>query len=37
VVVQQRNRRRVLIGIRAIGQGLEVDIDTNMLRLVAGP
>jgi transcription antitermination factor NusG len=37
VVVQQRNRRRVLIGIKAIGQGLEVDIDTKALRPVAGP
>jgi transcription antitermination factor NusG len=37
VVVQRRNRRRVLIGIKAIGQGLEVDIDTSALRPVAGP
>lgn len=27
VVVQTRGRRRVLIGLRAIGQGLEVDMD----------
>lgn len=37
VVVEQRNRRRVLIGIKAIGQGLEIDIDTSALRPVAGP
>lgn len=37
VVVQQRNRRRVLIGIKAIGQGLEVDIDTSALRPIAAP
>ncbi|HEX6132498.1 MAG TPA: UpxY family transcription antiterminator [Longimicrobiales bacterium] len=37
VVVEQRNRRRVLIGLQAIGQGLEVDIDTRVLRPVPGP
>lgn len=37
VVVQKRNRRRVLIGLQAIGQGLEVDIRTNALRPVSGP
>ncbi|MGH7448578.1 MAG: transcription termination/antitermination protein NusG [Longimicrobiales bacterium] len=37
VVVEQRNRRRVLIGIKAIGQGLEVDIETSALRPVAAP
>jgi transcription antitermination factor NusG len=35
-VVEQRNRRRVLIGIRAIEQGLEVDIDMSTLRPVSG-
>jgi transcription termination/antitermination protein NusG len=34
VVVQRRNRRRVLIGLRAIGQALEIDIDTRALRPV---
>ena len=32
VVEQQRGRRRVLIGLKAIGQGLEIDIDTSALR-----
>lgn len=35
IVVEHRNRRRVLIGIRAIGQGVEVDIDTSALRPVS--
>jgi transcription antitermination factor NusG len=34
VVVRHRNRRRVLIGLTAIGQGLEIDIDTSALRPV---
>jgi transcription antitermination factor NusG len=34
VVVQRRNRRRVLIGLKAIGQALEIDIDTQALRAV---
>lgn len=34
VVVQRRNRRRVLIGLKAIGQALEIDIDTRALRPV---
>ncbi|HEX2166783.1 MAG TPA: UpxY family transcription antiterminator [Longimicrobiales bacterium] len=34
VVVEQRNRRRVLIGLKAIGQALEIDIDTRALRPV---
>jgi transcription antitermination factor NusG len=34
VVVQRRNRRRVLIGLKAIGQALEIDIDTRVLRPV---
>ncbi|HEX6308942.1 MAG TPA: UpxY family transcription antiterminator [Longimicrobiales bacterium] len=37
VVVEQRSRRRVLIGLQAIGQGLEVDIDTKALRPVPSP
>ena len=32
IVVQRRNRRRVLIGLKAIGQALEIDIDTRALR-----
>ena len=32
VVTEQRGRRRVLIGLKAIGQGLEVDINTSVLR-----
>lgn len=34
VVVEQRNRKRVLIGLKVIGQGLEVDIDSKLLRPV---
>lgn len=34
VVVERRNRRRVLVGLRAIGQGLEVDVDVAFLRPV---
>lgn len=36
VVVEHRNRRRVVIGIAAIGEGLEVDIDTSALQPVSG-
>jgi transcription antitermination factor NusG len=31
-VVERRTRRRVLVGIEAIGQGLEIDVDTRLLR-----
>jgi transcription termination/antitermination protein NusG len=34
IVVRRRNRRRVLIGLKAIGQALEIDIDTRVLRPV---
>jgi transcription antitermination factor NusG len=34
VVLEQRNRRRVRVGVEAIGQGLEVDIDTRLLEPV---
>lgn len=37
VVVEHRNRRRLLIGLKTIGQGLEVDVDVDALRPVAGP
>ena len=37
VVVERRNRRRVLVGLEAIGQGLEIDVDTRLLRRVAAP
>ena len=36
-VVEARGRRRVLVGLRAIGQGLEVDVDTRLLRVIAPP
>ena len=36
-VVERRGRRRVLVGLGAIGQGLEVDIDTQMLKVIARP
>lgn len=32
VVVEQRGRKRVLVGVEAIGQGLEIDIDARLLR-----
>jgi transcription antitermination factor NusG len=37
VVVQRRGRRRVLIGVKAIGQGLEVNVDTGALRPIPSP
>lgn len=37
VVVERRNRRRVLVGLEAIGQGLEIDVDTRLLRRVGAP
>jgi len=36
-VVERRGRRRVLVGLGAIGQGIEVDIDTEMLKVIARP
>jgi transcription termination/antitermination protein NusG len=32
VVVERRGRRRVLIGLKAIGQGMEFDVDVQVLR-----
>lgn len=37
VVIEQRGRRRVLVGLQAIGQGLDVDIDTRLLRPIRPP
>lgn len=37
VVIERRNRRRVLVGLKAIGQGLEVDVNTRLLRPIAAP
>jgi transcription termination/antitermination protein NusG len=34
IVVEQRGRRRVLIGLKAIGQALEIDIDARLLTSV---
>lgn len=34
IVVEQRGRKRVLIGVEAIGQGLEIDIDTRLLKAI---
>jgi transcription elongation factor/antiterminator RfaH len=36
-VVERRTRRRVLVGLEAIGQGLEVDIETRFLRVIGNP
>ena len=32
VVVERRGRKRVLVGLAAIGQGLEIDFDTRLLK-----
>jgi transcription antitermination factor NusG len=37
VVMEVRGRKRVLVGLRVIGQGLEIDIDTRFLRTIAAP
>lgn len=37
IVVERRGRRRVLVGIAAIGQGLEVDIDVADLLPIPAP
>lgn len=37
IVVERRNKRRVLVGLAAIGQGLEIDIDTRLLKAISGP
>ncbi|MBI4543573.1 MAG: UpxY family transcription antiterminator [Gemmatimonadetes bacterium] len=36
IVIERRGRKRVLIGIRAIRQGLEIDIDTRFLKPLPG-
>jgi transcriptional antiterminator RfaH len=37
VIVESRGRRRVVIGLQVIGQGLEVDINTDLLRRLPPP
>lgn len=37
IVIECRNKRRVLVGLKAIGQGLEIDIDTRLLKPISGP
>lgn len=37
IVIERRTRRRVLVGLKAIGQGLEVDIGTRSLVPISGP
>jgi transcription antitermination factor NusG len=34
MVVERRGRKRVLVGIHAIGQGFEIDIDTKLLEAI---
>lgn len=34
VVIERRGRKRVLVGVEAIGQGLEIDIDTRLLKSI---
>ena len=36
VVIESRGRKRVVVGISAIGQGLEIDIDTRLLQPLRG-
>ncbi len=36
-VVERRGRRRVLVGLGAIGRGIEVDMDTRLLKVIARP
>jgi transcription termination/antitermination protein NusG len=36
IVIESRGRKRVLVGITAIGQGLEIDIDTRLLKPLRG-
>lgn len=37
VVIERRNRKRVLVGLEAIGQGLEINVDTRLLKPIPGP
>lgn len=37
IVVSRRSRRRVLVGLQVIGQGMEVDIDTRVLKPIPAP
>ena len=37
IVVERRNKRRVLVGLAAIGQGLEIDIDARLLKAISSP
>lgn len=37
IVIERRTRKRVLVGLKAIGQGLEVDIGTRSLTPISGP
>lgn len=34
IVIEQRGRKRVLVGVEAIGQGLEIDIDSRLLKAI---
>lgn len=34
VVVEGRGRRRVLVGLKTIGQGMEIDVDRGMVELI---
>lgn len=37
VVVEHRNRRRVRVGLKAIGQGMEVDVEVASLKPIEAP
>jgi transcription termination/antitermination protein NusG len=37
VVVERRTRRRVLVGLKAIGQGMEIDVDVATLQPIDAP
>ncbi len=36
-VVERRGRRRVLVGLRPIGRGLEVDVEARLLQVIPAP
>jgi transcription antitermination factor NusG len=37
MVVERRGRQRVLIGLQAIGQGMEIDLDARTLKAIPAP
>ncbi|HYH83332.1 MAG TPA: UpxY family transcription antiterminator [Longimicrobium sp.] len=35
--IERRGKKRMLVGLHAVGQGMEVDIDTRLLRVIPPP